>query len=150
RTGLFGLAHAEVRAVRNLSIRLAPRGSLALVGESGSGKTTVARILVGLETASAGRILVDGCEGGTRATGAARRWRARLLQVGLQDPYMSLDPRQSVRRALDEVQRVHFARSRAEREARTEELLGAAGLGEKEARALPRELSGGQRQRAAI
>jgi peptide/nickel transport system ATP-binding protein len=67
-----------------------------------------------------------------------------------QDPYTSLDPHQSVRRALDEVQRVHFARARPERELRTRDVLDAVGLGTKEARSLPRELSGGQRQRAAI
>jgi oligopeptide/dipeptide ABC transporter ATP-binding protein len=67
-----------------------------------------------------------------------------------QDPYTSLDPRQPVRKALDEVQRVHFSRTQAERDARTAELLDAVGLGDREGRALPRALSGGQRQRVAI
>jgi peptide/nickel transport system ATP-binding protein len=76
--------------------------------------------------------------------------RSRVIQIVFQDPYTSLDPRQTVRNALDEIQRVIFERTRNDRRARTGELLEQVGLGEKEARALPRELSGGQRQRVAI
>ncbi len=150
RSGIPRRRAAEVRAVREVYLRLEEGASLAIVGESGSGKTTLARMLVGLEAPSSGRIVVEGREAPARPGRKERRQRGRVLQIVFQDPYTSLDPRQSVRRALDEVQRVHFSRSRAERRARTGQLLHAVGLGEKEARALPRELSGGQRQRAAI
>ena len=141
----------EVHAVRDVSLALDEGKSLAIVGESGSGKTTIARMLVGLETPTSGRIVLEGEELAGRPTRAERRLRSRLIQIVFQDPYTSLDPRQSVRRVLEEIQRVHFAqRSKAERGTRAKELLDAVGLGEKEARALPRELSGGQRQRAAI
>ena len=150
RRVLLGRSRGEVRAVRHVSFALGVGESLAIVGESGSGKTTIARMLVGLEPPSAGRILLEGEELAARPSAAERRRRSRVMQIVFQDPYTSLDPHQSVRRALEEVQRVHFSRTRAERDARSKQLVEAVGLGEKEARALPRELSGGQRQRAAI
>jgi peptide/nickel transport system ATP-binding protein len=150
RRGLGGRV-ADVHAVRAVSFGVAPRGALAIVGESGSGKTTVARMLVGLEVPTAGRIVVAGTEVSPRPSRAERLRRARIVQIVFQDPYTSLDPHQSVRRALDEVQRVHhIGRTGGERSERTDELLHAVGLSAKEGRALPRELSGGQRQRAAI
>jgi oligopeptide transport system ATP-binding protein len=146
----FSRTREEVRAVRRVSFALDPGGALGIVGESGSGKTTIARMLVGLEPPTSGRIALEGEELSSRPSRAERLERGRVVQMVFQDPYTSLDPHQSVRRALDEVQRVHFSRGQSERNARTLELIDAVGLGEKEARALPRELSGGQRQRAAI
>ena len=150
KRAMSGRARTEIPAVREISFSLAAGSSLGIVGESGSGKTTIARMLVGLETPSAGRIALQGKELAARPSRAERQERARAIQIVFQDPYTSLDPRQSVRRALDEVQRVHFGRSQADSAARTSELLDAVGLGVKESRSLPRELSGGQRQRVAI
>jgi peptide/nickel transport system ATP-binding protein len=150
KRALGGGGRTEVHAVRDVSFSLASGGSLGIVGESGSGKTTIARMLVGLERPTAGRIVLDGRELAAKPSRAERRERARAVQIVFQDPYTSLDPHQSVRRALGEVQEVHFGRGQTERATRTRELLDAVGLGEKEARALPRELSGGQRQRVAI
>jgi peptide/nickel transport system ATP-binding protein len=150
KRALGGGGRIEVQAVREVSFSIASGGSLGIVGESGSGKTTIARMLVGLERPTAGQIMLQGRELAAKPSRAQRRERARAIQIVFQDPYTSLDPHQSVRRALDEVQRVHFGRTQPERAARTQELLDAVGLGEKEARALPRELSGGQRQRVAI
>jgi peptide/nickel transport system ATP-binding protein len=143
-------ARTEVHAVREVSFQLERGEALGIVGESGSGKTTIARMLVGLEPPTSGRMVLENDELAARPTPTQRRERSRVLQIVFQDPYTSLDPHQSIRRAIDEVQRVHFARTRVQRDARGRELLDAVGLGEKEARALPRELSGGQRQRAAI
>ena len=150
KRAMSGRGRTEIPAVRDVSFALASGGSLGIVGESGSGKTTIARMLVGLETPTAGRIVLQGNELASRPSRAERQERARAVQIVFQDPYTSLDPRQSVRRALDEVQRVHFARSQAESAVRTSELLDSVGLGVKESRSLPRELSGGQRQRVAI
>ncbi|MGX4735782.1 ABC transporter ATP-binding protein [Kitasatospora griseola] len=138
-----------VRAVDEVSFTLAAGGSLGIVGESGSGKTTTARIVVGLEQADAGEVLVGGRPRTGRARGRAERLaRARDVQMVFQDPYLSLDPRTSVRAALAETLRLHFPGT--DHPARIGELLDQVGLGARVAEALPRQLSGGQRQRVAI
>jgi oligopeptide transport system ATP-binding protein len=147
---VFGKQSEDVHAVSGVSFAVPAGGSLGIVGESGSGKTTVARMVVGSEHATSGTIHLDGQVAAFSDSKQARLRHSRMLQMVFQDPYTSLDPRQSLRSAIDEVQRVHFERSRSEREASTNELFEAVGLGPREMRALPRELSGGQRQRAAI
>ena len=137
-------------AVREVSFTVDRGRSLALVGESGSGKTTIARVIVGLETQTSGRIVLEGRELAARPRRDEQRWRASAVQIVFQDPYTSLTPHQTVRGALDEAQRVHFKRSVEGRRTRTADLLAAVGLGEREGDSLPRQLSGGQRQRAAI
>lgn len=138
-------------AVDDVSFRVAPGQSLAIVGESGSGKTTVARMIIGLERPTEGRVMVNGHERGWRhVTSRERRQRAREIQIVFQDPYSSLDPRMSVRACLDEVLRLHFDWPAPERAARVETLLDQVGLDRRQADALPRALSGGQRQRVAI
>ena len=138
-------------AVDDVSFCIAPRQSLAVVGESGSGKTTVARMIIGLEKPTSGRIIVNGRERPWRhVSSRERRRRAREAQIVFQDPYSSLDPRMTVRDCLDEVLRLHFDWERERRLARVEELLGQVGLDRRQADALPRALSGGQRQRVAI
>jgi len=147
---VFGKQAEDVHAVQGVSFSVPAGGSLGIVGESGSGKTTVARMLVGSERPTSGSVLLAGQEIAWSGAKSERLRQSRVVQMVFQDPYTSLDPRQSLRAAVDEVQRVHFARDRAARRARTTELFEAVGLGAREMRALPRELSGGQRQRAAI
>jgi ABC-type glutathione transport system ATPase component len=138
-------------AVDDVSFSLSGGGSLAVVGESGSGKTTVVRMLLGLERPTSGRIVVAGRERSRPArSGADRRRRGREMQIVFQDPYSSLDPRQTGEACLDEVLRFHFEFSRADRGARVAELGQQVGLGKNELRSLPHRLSGGQRQRLAI
>ncbi|MEU9322035.1 ATP-binding cassette domain-containing protein [Streptomyces sp. NPDC048295] len=142
-------AYGDVRAVDDVSFTLPEGGSLGIVGESGSGKTTTARIVVGLEQADAGRVLVRGRARGGRSRGRAGRLaRAREVQMVFQDPYLSLDPRTSVEGVLRETLRLHFPGTDHDR--RVSELLDQVGLGSRAADALPRQLSGGQRQRVAI
>jgi peptide/nickel transport system ATP-binding protein len=148
--GLPGRRSARVGAVKDVSFRLAPGTTLAIVGESGSGKTTLARMITGLETPSAGTIALFGRHRRLRPTTAERRAHAREIQMVFQNPYQSLDPRQSVGDALDEVLRLHYGLDRAERTTRVAGLLAAVHLDQKVAGALPRQLSGGQRQRACI
>ncbi|MFE2042079.1 ATP-binding cassette domain-containing protein [Streptomyces sp. NPDC059477] len=140
----------RVVAVDDVTFDVLAGGSLGIVGESGSGKTTTARLIVGLEEADSGRVLFDGREVGAGGGRGARRERARTVQLVFQDPYQSLDPRQTVGDAIDEVLRLHRDLDPAGRDRRRGELLGQVGLGAREAAALPRELSGGQRQRVAI
>ncbi|MFG2821421.1 ABC transporter ATP-binding protein [Kitasatospora sp. NPDC048365] len=138
-------------AVDDVSFILPPGGSLGIVGESGCGKTTTARMLVGLETPDTGTVLLDGRDRSARPRGRAERLaRAREIQMVFQDPYLSLDPRITVRDCVEEVLRLHSPLSAAARRDRAADLLDRVGLGEREAAALPRRLSGGQRQRVAI
>ena len=139
-------------AVDDVSLAVAPGGSLAIVGESGSGKTTIARMIVGLTRPTEGTIVACGRDRSTPTRSAAeRRRRGAEVQIVFQDPYSSLDPRHSATRALDEVIRLHDRDADASaRAARVAELGELVGLDDRMLRALPRELSGGQRQRIAI
>ncbi|MFE3938617.1 ATP-binding cassette domain-containing protein, partial [Streptomyces goshikiensis] len=142
-------SYGSVRAVDDVSFRLSEGGSLGIVGESGSGKTTTARIVVGLEHADSGRVVIHGRDRGDRRRGRAERLaRAREVQMVFQDPFLSLDPRTTVGGALRETLRLHFPG--ADHGRRITELLDQVGLGGRESDALPRQLSGGQRQRVAI
>jgi oligopeptide transport system ATP-binding protein len=141
----------DLVAVDDVSFELPPSGSLGIVGESGSGKTTVARIIAGLESPSAGKVLVNGADiSGRPAGGTARRARGRQVQMVFQDPYSSLDPRQTVGDCLAEVLRFHSPADKAARRDRVLELLHQVGLDERHENLRPRSLSGGQRQRVAI
>jgi peptide/nickel transport system ATP-binding protein len=149
--GRAGRAHGSIVAVDDVSFRVAEGRSLGIVGASGSGKTTIARMIVGLERPTGGRIVVEGrVRQPGRARSAERRRRGREAQIVFQDPYSSLDPRQRVADCLAEVIKLHFGPSRGERLAQVTALLAQVGLDERHGRALPHNLSGGQRQRVAI
>src|SRR3954449_1502143 len=86
--GLLSRGHHVTNAVHDVSFSLAAGGSLGIVGESGSGKTTIARLITGLERATAGTIVVAGRDRSHPARKASeRRRRGRELQIVLQDPY---------------------------------------------------------------
>lgn len=140
-----------VRAVIDASVAIPRGGALGVVGESGSGKSTLARMIVGLEPADAGDLRIDGRE--RTAVPRGRRERlahARSVQMVFQDPYLSLDPRITAGRAIEDALRLHTALGAAEARSRVLGLLAQVGLGEQHAAARPRTLSGGQRQRVAI
>ncbi|WP_426244678.1 ABC transporter ATP-binding protein [Nocardioides sp. LHG3406-4] len=144
-------SYGDVVALDDVSLVVASGESLGVVGESGSGKSTIARLVLGLERAEQGTIVVCGRDRSGRASGRAERLqRAREAQMVFQDPYLSLDPRIRAADCIDEVLRLHGVRDDRQRRDRVRELLERLGLGEREARSLPRELSGGQRQRVAI
>jgi len=147
-----GFGHDEFVAVDGVGFDLAPGGSLGIVGESGSGKSTTARIICGLETADAGSITVKGEDWTRPARGSrGRRRRARIAQMVFQDPYQSLDPRQTVRECLTEAVALHRPKApRPEVTARVDELLANVALDTTLADRHPRALSGGQRQRVTI
>ncbi|HEU4658531.1 MAG TPA: ATP-binding cassette domain-containing protein, partial [Capillimicrobium sp.] len=144
--------YGDVVAVDGVDLRVARGGSLAVVGESGSGKTTVARMLVGLTAPTAGTIVACGRDRSSPSRSAReRRARGREVQIVFQDPYSSLDPRQSAEQAIDEILRLHgTASGRQQRAARVAELGELVGLDARQLRARPGALSGGQRQRVAI
>lgn len=138
----YSRAAGEHEALSNVSFSIQKGSCLAVVGESGSGKTTAARIIAGLETATAGEVKM------TRQGAAAQT--SRGVQMVFQDPYGSLDPQQSIGSGLHELLRVHGTRDKRERGARVAELLESVGLDERHAKQYPESLSGGQRQRVAI
>ncbi len=141
----------DLVAVDDVSFRLPPGRSLAIVGESGSGKTTIARMIVGLERPTSGTITACGHDRSRppRSTRDRRR-RGREVQIVFQDPYTSLDPRQTAEATVDEVVKLHHGWRTDRRRARIAELTDLVGLDARQSRALPRSLSGGQRQRVAI
>jgi oligopeptide/dipeptide ABC transporter ATP-binding protein len=138
---------APVRALRGVSVALPAARTLGVVGESGCGKSTLARVLVGLEQPTSGRIEIMGeLAGGQAGAGLARR-----IQLVFQDPFSSLNPRLTVSTALNEVLAVHrLAPSGAARRRRVDELLAMVALGPRFRDRYPHELSGGQAQRVAI
>ncbi|PWJ26845.1 ABC transporter family protein [Branchiibius hedensis] len=138
--------YADFTAVADVSFTLGRGRTLALVGESGAGKSTIGAVVTGLTSATSGRVEL------VAEAGAAdrRTRRGSRLQLVPQDPYSTLDPRQSIGSALDEAVTLAGRMSRADRSARTTQLLDLVGLSSEHARLLPRSLSGGQRQRVAI
>lgn len=138
-----------VHAVQGVSLEV-PRGhTIGIVGESGCGKSTTARVLLGLESPTEGKILVNGKD----ATNRSRKQRkdfGRIVSAVFQDPSTALNPRMSVRDALADPLDTHKVGTKESRAARVEELVGLVGLPMSSLEALPGQLSGGQRQRVAI
>ncbi|MGN6489466.1 MAG: dipeptide ABC transporter ATP-binding protein [Devosia sp.] len=140
----------ETRALKGVSLHVAPGESVGLVGESGSGKTTLGRCLVGLETLSTGGIEIDGiaAQDFEALPPSDRAHLRRTVQMVFQDPYSTLNPRHTVGRTLEESLRV----SAFAGEVRTEiaRLLTEVGLTPAYALRRPAQLSGGERQRVAV
>lgn len=139
----------ELRALDGVRLTLRPGESLALVGESGSGKSTLVRVMLGLETATNGRVLYGAQEVG-QFDAAQRRRFAREVAYIYQDARGSLNPRLTVGEVLAEPIRLHGLRESAEVPARVDELLRQVGLPPDTRHKFPSELSGGQVRRVAV
>ncbi len=149
RGGLLNRVTREVHAVEKVSFDLWPGETLSLVGESGCGKSTTGRALLRLVETRGGTITFDGQRIDTLAGGKLQALR-RNIQFIFQDPYASLDPRQTVGDSIMEPLRVHgLLRGEAARE-RVARLLKRVGLQPEHARRYPHAFSGGQRQRICI
>ena len=148
RRGLFAKP-GVVSALNGVSFSLAAGRTLAVVGESGCGKSTLARLLTMIETPTAGALAIDGVDV-TTLNAAQRRELRRAVQIVFQNPYGSLNPRQTVADALEEPLLVHGMSNAAERRAAAREMLRKVGLREEYAERWPHMFSGGQRQRIAI
>jgi peptide/nickel transport system ATP-binding protein len=137
------------RAVDGVSFAVRRGTTHALVGESGSGKTTTVRAVVGFQKPTSGRILINGTDPATLKGEALRRFR-RTIQLVYQNPFGSLDPRQSIFEIIEEPL-LNFDRlPKAERAAKVQDMLDRVGLPRAVLTRRPRALSGGQRQRVAI
>jgi peptide/nickel transport system ATP-binding protein len=148
RTRLFGPA-PELLAVDGVSLSIDAGRSLGVVGESGSGKSTLARAAMALEVPSAGTVELMGQDLNALSPDVLRRTR-RDFQMVFQDPYGSLDPRQSVERIVAEPLTAIGRVALGERRERVGEALESVGLRPGDLGKFPHEFSGGQRQRIAI
>jgi dipeptide transport system ATP-binding protein len=146
RRGLFSTP-AVVRALSGVSLSLQPGRTLAIVGESGCGKSTLARLLTMIEPPTEGTLKIDGQDA---STPEAQRALRRDVQIVFQNPYGSLNPRQTVGDALMEPLLVNGLGDAAERESAAREMLRQVGLREEHFARYPHMFSGGQRQRIAI
>ncbi|KSV72475.1 hypothetical protein N182_29215 [Sinorhizobium sp. GL2] len=140
---------SPLRAVDDLSFRVRRGTTHAIVGESGSGKTTTIRNIVGFDRPTAGRIEIDGTNV-SGLTGEGLRQFRRKVQLVYQNPYGSLDPRQSVLQIVTEPLTNYPGLLRSDREEKARAILGRVGLPEDAFARRPHALSGGQRQRVAI
>jgi oligopeptide/dipeptide ABC transporter ATP-binding protein len=145
----FRTPGGTVRALDGVSLAVAAGETLALVGESGSGKSTMALTLMGVHHARSGRIVFEGRDI-TTASGNALKQVRRHLQMVLQDPYGSLDPRWTVERILAEPLEAHAWGTPAAIRERVAQLIHQVGLPDDALHRYPGQFSGGQRQRIAI
>jgi len=150
KSGLIQRTTEYVKAVDGVSFDVQKGETFGLVGESGSGKTTTGRSILRLIKPTSGDVIFDDIN----VTRARRRELLKLrhrMQIIFQDPYASLDPRQTVNSMLSEAMRVHGAvKDRAEAHGKARDLLGVVGLSEEHLYRFPHEFSGGQRQRIAV
>ena len=150
RGGLLSRTKAYVKAVDGVSLNVRKGETFGLVGESGCGKTTLGRTIMRLTDPSRGAISFEGNDI-SKLKGRRLKLVRRRMQIVFQDPYASLDPRQSVRSALEEPMRIHHTvSSRAEANREAENLIEKVGLNPDHLARFPHEFSGGQRQRIAI
>ncbi|MFG1722743.1 ABC transporter ATP-binding protein [Micromonospora chalcea] len=147
---LFKKTIGQVKAVDGVSFELRRGETLGVVGESGCGKSTLARLLMRLETPTAGRATLEGRDL-FRAKGAELRRLRRNMQMVMQDPYTSLNPRMTVGDIVGEPFEIHpdVAPKRSRRQ-RVQELLDVVGLNPEHVNRYPHQFSGGQRQRIGI
>ena len=138
-----------VKAVDDVSFDVPNGSTFAIVGESGCGKTTCAKLILGLELPTGGRILFDGQDVATLRGAQRRLWR-RQVQAVFQDPYSSLNPRLRVKTIIAEPILAHERPTTAELDRRIAEVLDIVGLPADAAARYPHEFSGGQRQRVAV
>ena len=140
---------ATLKALAGVSFSLEAGRTLAVVGESGSGKSTLARLLTLIEKPTAGALLIDG-EDVAHADAARRRRLRQEIQMVFQNPFGSLNPRQTIGKALEEPLLVNTHMSRPERKAAALAIMEKVGLRPEYYHRYPHMFSGGQRQRIAI
>ncbi|MBI4964325.1 MAG: dipeptide ABC transporter ATP-binding protein [Desulfomonile tiedjei] len=147
--GFFQNTESYVHAVDGVDLTIVRGETLGLVGESGCGKTTLGRLILGLERPTSGHIFFQGKDISHLGSREMKQVR-RSMQIIFQDPYSSLNPRQTVRSIIMEPLTIHRIGTRAERRVRVAALMEEVGLRPEYGDRYPHEFSGGQRQRIGI
>ncbi len=147
---VFRRTIGQVRAVDGVSLDLYPGETLGVVGESGCGKSTLAQVLMRLTPPTSGTATFEGEDLFAKRGAALKAWR-RDMQIVLQDPYTSLNPRRTVGDIVGEPFDIHpEVAPKGDRRRRVQELLEVVGLNPEHIRRYPHQFSGGQRQRIGI
>lgn len=150
KTGVLQRTSDHVKAVDGVSLKVRRGETYGLVGESGSGKTTFGKSVLRLIEPTSGTVILDGNDV-TKASKRELKGLRRRMQIIFQDPYASLDPRETVGTTLSEPMRIHkIVSSRSEALRKSKDLLLRVGLNEEHLFRFPHEFSGGQRQRIAV
>jgi len=150
RSGIVINRHVgDVRAVDGVSFTIRRGETLGLVGESGCGKSTTGRAIVRLYDPTEGRILFDGIDVAGLKGRDLTRMRKRMQMI-FQDPYSSLDPRQTAGGTISEPLEIHDVGTPTSRRDRVRELLSIVGMNPDYGDRYPHEFSGGQRQRIGV
>lgn len=147
--GILKRVQGHVQAVQEVNLKLYEGESLGVVGESGCGKSTLGRAILGLEELTDGKVIFKEQE----IQNLKRKEKLKFvkeMQMIFQDPFASLNPRQRIGHALEEVFVMHTNLSKVERRKAVVELLNEVGLKEEHYERYPHEFSGGQRQRIGI
>ncbi|MEW9109696.1 MAG: dipeptide ABC transporter ATP-binding protein [Cytobacillus gottheilii] len=147
--GILQRKQGDVKAVENVSLKLFEGESLGVVGESGCGKSTLGKAVLGLEELTEGKIVFQD----TEIQDLKRKEKLKFvkeMQMIFQDPFASLNPRQRIGHALEEVFTMHTDMSAKEKRKAVIDLLVEVGLKEEHFYKYPHEFSGGQRQRIGI
>ena len=147
--GFLGRTVNHVKAVDDITFTIYEGETVSIVGESGCGKSTTGRAILRLEEPTEGSVSFQGTDITKLSKGKMRKYR-KDMQIIFQDPYASINPRQTVASVLNEAMHIQNVLPKGERRARIEELLETVGLRAYQADRYPHEFSGGQRQRIGI
>lgn len=147
--GMLGRTVNYVKAVDDISFEVYEGETVSIVGESGCGKSTTGRAILRLEEPTEGKVFFENVDLTTLSKREMRK-RRKDLQIIFQDPYASINPRQTVANILNEAMTIQNSVPAKKRRKRIIELLETVGLNEYQADRYPHEFSGGQRQRIGI
>ncbi len=147
--GFFGRTINHVKAVDGISFEVYEGETLSIVGESGCGKSSTGRAILRLDEPTVGKIYFDGMDL-LRLSKKQLRKKRKDIQIIFQDPYASLNPRQTVSQIIGEALEIQNIVPKEQRKARVEELLEKVGIASYQQDRYPHEFSGGQRQRIGI
>ena len=144
----FDTKAGTVHAVDHVDLTIPKGETLGVAGESGCGKSTLGRCLLNLIPATSGQILLDGKD--ILSKGIKKKEFRQRMQIIFQDPYSSLDPRQTVFNLIAEPLKVNKLGTKAEIREKVQDIMDTVGLASRLAEAYPHELDGGRRQRIGV